>query len=136
MVSFFFQAEDGIRGYDVTGVQTCALPILVPGSVVLLAGEPGVGKSTLLLQLAQYVAAKGKKVLYVSGEESPQQIKLRSDRLGFAGEGVLMLPETDLSAVIEMLDSVRPALAIVDSIQTLYSRSEERRVGKECRSRW
>ena len=97
---------------------------VVPGSVVLLAGEPGVGKSTLLLQLAQYVAAKGQKVLYVSGEESPQQIKLRSDRLGFAGEGVLMLPETDLATVIEQLDSVRPALAIIDSIQTLYSDDE------------
>ncbi|MCH8988770.1 MAG: DNA repair protein RadA [Chloroflexi bacterium] len=97
---------------------------VVPGSVVLLAGEPGVGKSTLLLQLAQYAAAKGKKVLYVSGEESPQQIKLRSDRLGFAGEGVLMLPETDLAAVIEKLDSIRPGLAIVDSIQTLYSDDE------------
>ena len=97
---------------------------VVPGSVVLLAGEPGVGKSTLLLQIAQYVAAKGQKVLYVSGEESPQQIKLRSDRLGFAGEGVLMLPETDLASVISQLDSVRPALAIIDSIQTLYSDDE------------
>ncbi len=97
---------------------------VVPGSVVLLAGEPGVGKSTLLLQLAQYAAAKGQKVLYVSGEESPQQIKLRSDRLGFAGQGVLMLPETDLAAVIEKLDSIRPGLAIVDSIQTLYSDDE------------
>jgi len=97
---------------------------VVPGSVVLLAGEPGVGKSTLLLQMAQYVAGKDNKVLYVSGEESPQQIKLRSDRLGFAGEGVMMLPETDLSAVLEKLDAVRPALAIVDSIQTLYSDDE------------
>ena len=97
---------------------------VVPGSVVLLAGEPGVGKSTLLLQLAQYAAAKGQKVLYVSGEESPQQIKLRSDRLGFAGEGVLMLPETDLAAVIEKLDSIRPGLAIIDSIQTLYSNDD------------
>jgi len=97
---------------------------VVPGSVVLLAGEPGVGKSTLLLQIAQYVAAKGQKVLYVSGEESPQQIKLRSDRLGFAGERVLMLPETDLASVISQLDSVRPALAIIDSIQTLYSDDE------------
>ena len=97
---------------------------VIPGSVVLLAGEPGVGKSTLLLQIAQYVAAKEQEVLYVSGEESPQQIKLRSDRLGFSGEGVLMLAETDLVSVIERLDSVRPALAIVDSIQTLYSDSE------------
>ena len=82
--------------------------------MVLLAGEPGVGKSTLLLQLAQYVASKGQKVLYVSGEESPQQIKLRSDRLGFAGDGVLMLPETDLVAVIDKMDSIRPGLVIVD----------------------
>ncbi len=97
---------------------------VVPGSVVLLAGEPGVGKSTLLLQLAQYASAKGQKVLYVSGEESPEQIKLRSERLGFAGEGVLILPETDLESVIEKLDSIRPGLAIVDSIQTLYSDDE------------
>ena len=97
---------------------------VVPGSVVLLAGEPGVGKSTLLLQLAQYAAAKGKTVLYVSGEESPQQIKLRSERLGFAGDGVLMLPETDLAAIFEKLDSIRPSLAIIDSIQTLYSDDE------------
>lgn len=97
---------------------------VVPGSVVLLAGEPGVGKSTLLLQLAQYAAARGQRVLYVSGEESPAQIKLRSERLGFAGEGVLMLPETDLDAVIEKLDSVRPGLAIIDSIQTLYTDDE------------
>ena len=97
---------------------------VVPGSVVLLAGEPGVGKSTLLLQLARYAAAKGQQVLYVSGEESPQQIKLRSERLGFAGDGVLMLAETDLEAVIENLDSVKPGLAIIDSIQTLYSDDE------------
>ena len=92
--------------------------------MVLLAGEPGVGKSTLLLQLAQYIASKGQKVLYVSGEESPQQIKLRSDRLGFDGDGVLMLPETDLVAVIDKMDSIRPGLVIVDSIQTLYSSDE------------
>ncbi len=97
---------------------------VVPGSVVLLAGEPGVGKSTLLLQMAQYIAGKDKRVLYISGEESPQQIKLRSDRLGFAGEGIMMLTETDLSTVLETLDEVRPALAIVDSIQTLFNDDE------------
>ena len=97
---------------------------VVPGSVILLAGEPGVGKSTLLLQLAQCAAAKGQRVLYVSGEESPQQIKLRSERLGFSGEGVLMLPETDLDAVIEQLNSLQPGYAIVDSIQTLYCDDE------------
>ena len=94
---------------------------VVSGSVVLLAGEPGVGKSTLLLQMAQYIAGKDKRVLYISGEESPRQIKLRSDRLGFAGEGILMLTETDLSTVLETLDAVQPALAIVDSIQTLFN---------------
>ena len=94
---------------------------IVPGSVVLLAGEPGVGKSTLLLQLAQYMANKANKVLYVSGEESPQQIKLRAERLEFTGEGVVMLSETDLSTVLEKLDSVRPSLVIVDSIQTLFN---------------
>jgi len=97
---------------------------VVPGSVVLLAGEPGVGKSTLLLQMAQYIAGKDKRVLYISGEESPQQIKLRSDRLGFAGEGIMMLTETDLSTVLEKLNAVRPALAIVDSIQTLFNDDE------------
>ena len=97
---------------------------VVSGSVVLLAGEPGVGKSTLLLQMAQYIAGKDKRVLYISGEESPQQIKLRSDRLGFAGEGIMMLTETDLSTVLETLDAVQPALAIVDSIQTLFNDDE------------
>ena len=97
---------------------------IVPGSVVLLAGEPGVGKSTLLLQMARFMANKNNNVLYVSGEESPQQIKLRADRLGFTGEGIMMLSETDLSTVLEKLDSVRPGLAIEDSIQTLFSDDE------------
>ncbi len=94
---------------------------LVPGSVVLLAGEPGVGKSTLLLQIAQFMSSSGESVLYVSGEESPQQIKLRSERLGFDGERVFLLAETDVGQVVNRLEERRPALAIVDSIQTLYS---------------
>lgn len=97
---------------------------VVPGSVVLLAGEPGVGKSTLLLQLAQYFAARGQVVLYVSGEESPEQIKLRSQRLGIGGQGVLLLPETRLEQIFQKFDEVHPALVIVDSIQTLYSDTE------------
>lgn len=95
---------------------------LVAGSVVLLAGEPGVGKSTLLLQIAQFTASQGQKVVYVSGEESPQQIKLRSHRLGFAGEGIFLLTETDVELVENQLQACRPALGIVDSIQTLYCR--------------
>ena len=97
---------------------------VVAGSVVLLAGEPGVGKSTLLLQVAQSVASGDRKVLYVSGEESPQQIKLRSQRLGFSGQSVLLLPETDLDVIFDRLNEVQPALVIVDSIQTLYCESE------------
>ena len=93
---------------------------IVPGSVILLAGEPGVGKSTLLLQIAQYMSSSGRSVLYVSGEESPQQVKLRSERLGFAGQGVLLLSETDVDSVIDRLEEHRPDLAILDSIQTLY----------------
>ena len=95
---------------------------IVPGSVILLAGEPGVGKSPLLLQVAKDMAASGRTVLYVSGEESPQQIKLRSERLGFAGEGVFLLSETDVDAVVNRLEESRPGLAIIDSVQTLYSR--------------
>ncbi|MSQ05838.1 MAG: DNA repair protein RadA [Dehalococcoidia bacterium] len=94
---------------------------IVAGSVVLLAGEPGIGKSTLLLQLAQYMAAKEQQVLYVSGEESPHQIKLRSDRLGFPGQGVFLLSETDVDQILARLEEHRPGLAIVDSIQTLYT---------------
>ena len=93
---------------------------LVPGSVVLLAGEPGVGKSTLLLQIAQSVASQNQKVLYVSGEESPQQLKIRSQRLGISGEGVYLFSETDVDLVVNQLEESRPALGIVDSIQTLY----------------
>tara|TARA_B100000315_G_C14574561_1_gene587297 strand:- start:1571 stop:2932 length:1362 start_codon:yes stop_codon:yes gene_type:complete len=94
---------------------------LVAGSVVLLAGEPGVGKSTLLLQIARFMSSRGESVLYVSGEESPQQIKLRSERLGFDGERIFLLAETDVDQVVNRLEERRPALAIVDSIQTLYS---------------
>ena len=95
---------------------------IVPGSVVLLAGEPGVGKSTLLLQIAQMVSAAGEKVLYVSGEESPHQIKLRSERLGFNGDRVFLLSETDVDLVVERLEEFRPDLVVIDSIQTLFCR--------------
>ena len=94
---------------------------IVAGSVALLAGEPGVGKSTLLLQVARFLAEQEQTVAYLSGEESPHQIKLRSERLGFAGEGVFLLAETDVDLALGRLDERRPALVIVDSIQTLYT---------------
>ncbi|MDA0735070.1 MAG: DNA repair protein RadA [Chloroflexi bacterium] len=94
---------------------------IVPGSVSLLAGEPGVGKSTLLLQIARYISATAQSVVYASGEESPHQIKLRSQRLGIPGEGIFLLSETDVEQILARLEECRPALAIVDSIQTLYT---------------
>ncbi len=93
---------------------------IVPGSLVLLGGEPGIGKSTLLLQVAQAIARKSGRVIYISGEESAQQIKLRAERLGLKGEGVFFLAETNIEAIAARLEEVHPALAIVDSIQTVY----------------
>ena len=94
---------------------------IVPGSVALLAGEPGVGKSTLLLQLARYLSEAGRQVAYLSGEESPHQIKLRSERLGFAGDRVFLVTETDVDQALTRLEECQPFLSIVDSIQTLYT---------------
>ncbi|MCE5203371.1 MAG: DNA repair protein RadA [Actinomycetia bacterium] len=91
---------------------------LVRGSLVLLAGEPGIGKSTLLLQTAGSLADGGSRVLYVSGEESAAQVKLRADRLGVCS-GIYLLPETDITAVTEAAASVHPDVCVVDSIQTM-----------------
>ncbi len=95
---------------------------IVPGSLMLLGGEPGIGKSTLLLQVAGDVAlSAGGEVLYVSAEESAQQVKLRAERLGVTTDRLLLLPETEIEAVVEVVDQMRPALVIVDSIQTVAS---------------
>ncbi len=93
---------------------------LVPGSLVLVGGEPGIGKSTLLLQTSGMMAENSKTVAYISGEESVSQVKLRSERLGIGGKGIYFLSEADLTAVLECLDEVSPSLAIIDSIQTMY----------------
>jgi len=92
---------------------------LVPGGVVLLGGEPGIGKSTLLLQSLAEIG-KTRPVLYVSGEESPQQIALRAKRLGADATGVIMLPDTDLSRIEAAIKAEKPEVAVIDSIQTLY----------------
>ena len=93
---------------------------LVKGSLILLGGEPGIGKSTLILQICNKVKGEG-KVLYVSGEESAEQIKLRADRLGINNEDILFLGETDIDIVNEAIVEVNPKLVIIDSIQTMYS---------------
>jgi DNA repair protein RadA/Sms len=92
---------------------------VMPGSIVLVGGDPGIGKSTLLLQLAESLAGAGRKVLYVSGEESEEQVRLRATRLGSVPESLLILCETDLEAVLEAAAAVKPEAMIVDSIQTL-----------------
>ena len=95
---------------------------IVPGAVILLAGEPGVGKSTLLLDVASRVAdATGRPVLYITGEESTGQVRLRGERIGATSPGVLLAAETDLGAVLGHLASHRLAMLVVDSVQTIAS---------------
>ena len=93
---------------------------LVKGSLILLGGEPGIGKSTLILQLCDKVKEEG-KVLYVSGEESAEQIKLRADRLQIKNDDILFLGETDIDVIDTAIEEVSPKLVIIDSIQTMYS---------------
>ncbi|MBI5444235.1 MAG: DNA repair protein RadA [Deltaproteobacteria bacterium] len=93
---------------------------IVSGSAVLIGGEPGIGKSTLLLQLVRQLAAKGHPLLYVSGEESPGQIRMRADRLGGCTDQVLVLSETDVTKVLEVLERTPPAAVVIDSVQTLF----------------
>jgi DNA repair protein RadA/Sms len=92
---------------------------LVPGAVVLLSGEPGVGKSTLLLEVAAKTAHSGLRVLYVSGEESVGQIRLRAERTGALTPNLYLASETDLSSVLGQIDAVQPELVVVDSVQTI-----------------
>ncbi|HUF82621.1 MAG TPA: DNA repair protein RadA [Burkholderiales bacterium] len=92
---------------------------LVPGGVVLIGGEPGIGKSTLLLQSLAEIGKK-RKVLYVTGEESPQQIALRARRLGVDAGNVILFPDTDLGRIESVIKSEKPQVAVIDSIQTLY----------------
>ncbi|WP_062518994.1 DNA repair protein RadA [Demequina silvatica] len=98
---------------------------LVPGAVILLAGEPGVGKSTLLLDVAARTARGGGRVLYVTGEESAGQVRLRAERIGALERDVLLAAETDLGAVLAHLADAEPALVMIDSIQTIASSEVE-----------
>ena len=93
---------------------------IVPGSLVLVGGDPGIGKSTLLLQVCRNLAEKDASVLYISGEESLRQIKLRANRIGQFSDRLQLLCETNLETVREVIQRKKPDVAIVDSIQTMY----------------
>lgn len=133
------------------GVERLELPIaefsrvlgggMVPGSLVLVGGDPGIGKSTLLLEVAAMVANQHGRALYVSGEESSRQIKMRADRLGLKADDLFLVTETNLGAILEHVSTVKPLLLIVDSIQTTYveeSRSSAGSVSqvRQCASRF
>ena len=110
---------------------------IVPGSLVLFGGEPGIGKSTLLLQLA--VREPDKKILYISGEESEQQISMRADRIGKENENCFVLTETSMENIFIQVEAVQPDILIIDSIQTVQSATIESSPGsvsqiKECTS--
>jgi len=94
---------------------------IVAGSLVLIGGAPGIGKSTIVMQMADKLAMHGTSVLYVSGEESERQIKMRGERLGVASENLFLLPETNLQAILAEANALRPEFVIVDSIQTVFS---------------
>jgi DNA repair protein RadA/Sms len=94
---------------------------LVAGTLVLIGGDPGIGKSTLMLQVLHGIARSGHKVLYVSGEESVRQLRLRSQRLGTASSNLLVVSEIDIDAVMAMVESETPDVLVVDSIQTMFS---------------
>ena len=93
---------------------------VVAGSLVLIGGEPGIGKSTLLLQVSSLVAQARGKVVYVSGEETLRQIKLRSERLGVTGENLYLLAETNIEVILNQIEELSPSMVVVDSIQTVY----------------
>ena len=103
---------------------------LVPGSVVLLAGEPGVGKSTLLLEVAHRFAARGgERALIVTGEESTAQVRLRAERTGSIHPGLFIAAENDLSALLTHVDEVQPGLLVVDSVQTISTEASDGAAG-------
>ena len=115
--------EEQIRRYPVGNEELSRVlgGGLVPGSVVLLGGDPGIGKSTILLQLAEALGSQEKKVLYISGEESEQQLKMRAVRMRVMSEHVLFLSEINVPYIRETIISMSPDLVIIDSIQTMYS---------------
>jgi len=112
---------------------------LVPGSVVLVGGDPGIGKSTMLLQVATLLAPIAGPVLYVSGEESERQIKMRAERLGLESDALYLVTETEMGAILTHVEAIKPRLLIIDSIQTTYLEGKASAAGsvsqvRECAS--
>jgi DNA repair protein RadA/Sms len=133
------------------GVERLKLPLvefsrvlgggMVPGSLVLVGGDPGIGKSTLLLEVAAMMAGQHGPTLYVSGEESARQIKMRADRLGLQANDLFLVTETNLEAILEHVTTVKPHLLIVDSIQTTYVENSRSAAGsvsqvRQCAARF
>ena len=133
------------------GVTRMALPLpefsrvlgggIVPGSLILVGGDPGIGKSTLLLQVAGLIAATHGTCLYISGEESVRQIKMRADRMQLEAQDLFLVTETNLSVMLQHIEEVQPIVVIVDSIQTTYSDDLSSSAGsvsqvRECASRF
>jgi len=108
---------------------------LVPGAAILLSGEPGVGKSTLLLEVASRAARAGDRVLYVTAEESASQVRLRAERTGALADGLYLAAETDLASILGHLDEVQPALVVVDSVQTVSSAMSDGAAGQPAQVR-
>lgn len=102
---------------------------IVPGSMILIGGDPGIGKSTLLLQVSAQINNKNIPVLYVSGEESASQIKLRAERLGVKGADFYIYPETDIDAIAQTIERLKPELVIIDSIQTMVKADNDSTAG-------
>lgn len=96
---------------------------IVPGSLTLVGGDPGIGKSTLLLQACKYLSDDNRKVLYISGEESLKQIKIRANRIGQFTDSLQLLCETNLDVITETIEKIKPEIVVIDSIQTMYSES-------------
>lgn len=113
---------------------------IVPGSVTLIAGEPGIGKSTIIVAVAALFAQSFGRVLYVSGEESSRQIKMRAERLGIVSDELYLVTETNLETIIDHIQNAQPRMVIIDSIQTLYSEDKPSSAGtvtqiRECAAR-
>jgi DNA repair protein RadA/Sms len=113
---------------------------VVPGSIILIGGDPGIGKSTLIMQTSAALANTAGRVLYVSGEESARQIKMRAERMNLDAPELFLVTETSLSDIFEHIQQVNPAVVVIDSIQTVHTEESESSPGsvsqvRECASR-